>query len=43
MFRKKSAQSAAPKKAGRFAQVRQVFTATRGAYFLLVRERIEGV
>ena len=31
MFRKKSAQSAAPKKAGRFAQVRQVFTATRGA------------
>jgi hypothetical protein len=27
MFRKKSAKSSAPKKAGRFAQVRQVFTA----------------
>jgi Domain of unknown function (DUF4191) len=30
MFRKKSAQSTAPKKPGRFAQVRQVFTAARG-------------
>ena len=31
MFRKKSAQPTAPKEPGRFAQVRQVFTATRGA------------
>jgi hypothetical protein len=30
MFRKKSAKSTAPKKPGRFAQVRQVFTAARG-------------
>ena len=30
MFRKKSAESTAPKKPGRFAQVRQVFTAARG-------------
>jgi hypothetical protein len=30
MFRKKSAKSTAPKKPGRFAQVRQVFTAAHG-------------
>jgi Domain of unknown function (DUF4191) len=30
MFRKKPAKSTAPKKPGRFAQVRQVFTAARG-------------
>jgi hypothetical protein len=30
MFRKKSAQSTAPKKPGRFAQIGQVFTAARG-------------